>query len=83
MLLRLLDRGFHAGVVGVALGVDEKIVFPIHLPARTLFDVRQIDSVLLEYVEHLGQGAGLVGGGEHDGGFVVAGAAGGHAPHHV
>jgi hypothetical protein len=76
MFFRLVDGGFHGGVVGVALGVDEEIIFPIHLAAGTFFDVSEVDAVVFEDVEDLGEGAGFVGGGEHDGGFVFAGAAG-------
>lgn len=75
MLLRLLNRRLHPGIIRVPLRVDEEIIFPIHLSARTLLDVRQVDAVLFENIQHLGQCAGLVSRREHDRRLVFAGAA--------
>src|SRR5438477_8069379 len=72
MLLRLLDRGLHAGVVLMALGIDEEVILPVHFFARPLLDVGEIDSILFEYIENFREGARLVRGGEHDRRLVVA-----------
>src|SRR5262249_40377546 len=73
MFLRAVDRALHVCVVAVAFGVDEEVVFPVDLFAGAFFDSRQINAALFEDVEDFGEGAGFVGGGEHDGGDVVAG----------
>src|SRR5690606_14819900 len=72
----LFDGTLHLFIILVADGIDEEVVFPAHLLAGALLDVGQVDAMIAEDIQHLGQGAGLVGSGEHDGRLVVAAALG-------
>src|SRR5437867_86402 len=44
---RPFNRALHRRVVGVALGVNEEVVLPIHLFARAFLDIRQVDAAFL------------------------------------
>src|SRR4051812_22271288 len=72
MLSRLLDRSLHPCIVDVSLCVDEEVILPVHLLAWTLLDIRQVHTVVSEYVQHFSERSGLVRRREHDRSFVVA-----------
>src|SRR5688572_15410886 len=57
----------------MAFDVHEEVVFPIPFLARAGFDEGHVDADFAEGVEYVHQSAGLVVGGEHDRGFIVAG----------
>ena len=54
MFFRLIDGDFHRRIISMGLRVDEKIIFPIHFFAGTLFDISEVDAVFLEDVEDFG-----------------------------
>ena len=61
----------HRCVINVPLRVNEEVIFPVHLLAGPLLDIRQVDPVFLEDIQHLRQRARLMRGGKHDGGLVI------------
>ena len=77
VLAGFVQRGFDVGVVDVAGEVGEEVVFEVALLAGAGVDVGEVDAEAAEDVEDVDEGAGFVGGGEDDGGFVVAGLFGG------
>jgi len=60
----------------MAFGIDEEGVVPVAAATGAFLDMGEVDGFVLEGLENVDEGARFIGGGEHDGGFVVAGAAG-------
>lgn len=64
----------------MAFAVDEEVVFEVLALGGSLVDVGEVDFAVAEFINDGGEGAGLVAGGEEDGGFVVVGGVGGLVP---
>ena len=75
-----VEGGLDFFVVGVAEEVGEEVILEVAFLGGAGADVGEVDVVAAEDIEDIDEGAGFVGGGEDEGGFVVAGAFGGVMP---